>query len=53
MCFFATWVPRYANTVGAALEDTNLAGTCYVEHEWDVDGDRTFVLKVNTNCLMS
>ncbi|CAM9146604.1 unnamed protein product [Ectocarpus sp. 12 AP-2014] len=35
----------YANTVGAALEDTNLAGTCYVEHEWDVDGDRTFVLQ--------
>ncbi|CAM9102885.1 unnamed protein product [Ectocarpus fasciculatus] len=35
----------YANTVGAALEDTNLAGTCYIEHEWDVDGDRTFVLK--------
>ncbi|CAM9221628.1 unnamed protein product [Ectocarpus sp. 4 AP-2014] len=35
----------YANTVGAALEDTSLAGTCYVEHEWDVDGDRTFVLQ--------
>lgn len=36
----------YANTVGAALEDTSLAGTCFLEHEWDVDGDRTFVLKV-------
>ncbi|CAM9352490.1 unnamed protein product [Scytosiphon promiscuus] len=35
----------YANTVGAALEDTSLAGTCFLEHEWDVDGDRTFVLK--------
>lgn len=37
----------YANTVGAALEDTSLAGTCFLEHEWDVDGDRTFVLKVS------
>lgn len=36
----------YANTVGAALEDTSLMGTCFLEHEWDVDGDRTFVLKV-------
>eukprot|EP00752_Nemacystus_decipiens_P010662 g9494.t1 len=35
----------YANTVGAALEDTSLMGTCFLEHEWDVDGDRTFVLK--------
>lgn len=37
----------YANTVGAALEDTSLPGTCFLEHEWDIDGDRTFVLKVN------
>lgn len=37
----------YANTVGAALEDTSLMGTCLLEHEWDVDGDRTFVLKVS------
>lgn len=37
----------YANTVGAALEDTSLVGTCFIEHEWDVDGDRTFVLKVS------
>ncbi|CAM9469712.1 unnamed protein product [Pylaiella littoralis] len=35
----------YANTVGAALGDTSLMGTCFLEHEWDVDGDRTFVLK--------
>lgn len=38
----------YANTVGAALEDTSLMGTCYLEHEWDIDGDLTFVLKVNS-----
>lgn len=36
----------YANTVGAALEDTGLGGVCYCESEWDADGDRTFVLKV-------
>ena len=36
----------YANTVGAALEDVGLLGTCFLEYKWDVDGDRTFVLKV-------
>ena len=36
----------YANTVGAALEDVGLLGTCFLEHKWEVDGDRTFVLKV-------
>ena len=36
----------YANTVGAALEELGLLGTCFLEHKWDVDGDRTFVLKV-------
>ncbi|CAM9175386.1 unnamed protein product [Sphacelaria rigidula] len=35
----------YANTVGAALEDTGLGGVCYCESEWDVDGDRTFIVK--------
>ncbi|CAM9164930.1 unnamed protein product, partial [Ascophyllum nodosum] len=35
----------YANTVGAALEELGLLGTCFLEHKWDVDGDRTFVLK--------
>lgn len=39
-------VAGYANTVGASLEETSLPGTCFLEHEWDVDGDRTFVLKV-------
>lgn len=39
-------VAGYANTVGASLEDTSLSGTCFLESEWDVDGDRTFVLKV-------
>lgn len=36
----------YANTVGAALEDTGLGGVCFCESVWDADGDRTFVLKV-------
>lgn len=39
-------VAGYANTVGAKLEDTSLRGTCFLESEWDADGDRTFVLKV-------
>lgn len=43
----------YANTVGAALEDTSLMGTCFLEHEWDVDGDRTFVLKAREETLSS
>lgn len=42
----------YANTVGAALEDTSLMGTCYLEHEWDVDGDLTFVLKVGKAAMV-
>lgn len=41
----------YANTVGAALDDTSLMGTCFLEHEWDIDGDRTFVLKVGNRWL--
>ena len=44
-------VAGYANTVGAALEDTGLRGTCFLQCKWDVDGDRTFVLKVTTDCL--
>ncbi|CAM9185090.1 unnamed protein product, partial [Laminaria digitata] len=38
-------VAGYANTVGAALEETGLRGTCFLHRKWDVDGDRTFVLK--------
>lgn len=36
----------YANTMGAALDDINLRGVCCYVREWDVDGDRTFVLQV-------
>lgn len=43
-------VAGYANTVGAALEETGLRGTCFLNHKWDVDGDRTFVLKVTMGC---
>lgn len=42
----------YGNTVGAAMEDTSLMGTCFIENEWDVDGDRTFVLKVSKTVVM-
>lgn len=44
-------IAGYANTVGAALEDTGLRGACFLHHKWDVDGDRTFVLKVTMDCV--
>lgn len=44
-------IAGYANTVGAALEDTGLRGTCFLHHKWEVDGDRTFVLKVTMDGL--